>query len=417
MPQTRLTPTSETLPYSKILLFLCSFLLLGCVNVPKLLEKGKYDRAYAVALKHCTRVSAQRPYSKARYKALTQFEDAYAAVQSRDYARSLELRKTSDERRWVPLFDLYQNLYSRSLDLVDYLPDTKQLERHPGLRPAILEAQREEARRKAGAYFLAQARPSLSAAYSGEKPAARAAFEHYANALKYLPERTGTLEDTLGQLRELGTLRILLAPQPDTDYFASLAEGTRNLNEETRGWTEIVTTDNGRRVDLFAEVSYLRHGVDGPYARSSCDTYEKEVLDYVEKVKKKVKINDTTYVIKIEEIKHFKTITATVTTHEQFLRVSATALLSVYLPKGERAEWQQQLFSEESWNNEYSECSGDRRALPAFACSGSYCFPPPTGNLLSKALYGLPWQARSALIRRYFQRKSKRTKARDWVWG
>lgn len=405
------------MPYSKILLFLCSFILFGCVSVPKLLEKGKYDRAYAVALKHCTRVSAQRPFSKARDKALTQFEDAYAAVQSRDYARSLELRKTIDERRWIPLFDLYQDLYSRSLDLVDYLPDTRQLERHPGLRPAVLEAQREEARRKAGAYFLTQARPSLPAAFAGEKPAARVAFEHYVNALRYLPERTVILEDTLAQLRELGILRILLTPHQNSNYFANLEEGVRSLNEEKRGWTQLVTNDNGRRIDLFAEVSYLQHGVNGPYSSSRCDTYEKEVLDYVEKVKKKVKINDTTYVIKIEEIKHFKTIRATVTTHEQSLSVTATALLSVYQPNGQRAEWQQQLYTEESWNNEYSKCSGDRRALPAFACSGSYCFPPSTGNLLSKALYGLPWQARSALIRHYFPKTSKRRNGYRGLFG
>ncbi|WP_273444091.1 hypothetical protein [Neolewinella agarilytica] len=403
--------------YSKILLFLCSITLFGCVSVPRLLEKGKYDRAYAVALKHCTRVSAQRPYSKARQKALLQFEDAYAAVQSRDYASALELRKTTDERRWIPLYELYQNLYSRSLDLLEYLPDTRELERHPGLRPAVLEAQREEARRKAGAYFLAQARPSLPAAFAGEKPAARAAFEHYNNALKYLPERTSTLADTLSQLRELGILRILLAPHPDSDYYSILAESTQSLNETNRGWTQIVMTDNGRRVDLFAEVSYLSRGIDGPYSSSSCDVYEKEVLDYVEKVKKKVKVNDSTYVTKITEIKHFKTITATVTTHEQSLGVTATALLSVYLPNGERAEWQQELYAEEFWSNEYSVCSGDRRALPAFACAGTYQFPPSTRSLLNQALSALPWRARSALIRRYFPQRPKRTKARDKAWG
>ena len=387
------------------------------MSVPKLLEKGKYDRAYAVALKHCTRGSAQRPYSKARQKALTQFEDAYAAVQSRDYASALELRQTTDDRRWIPLYTLYQNLYSRSLDLLDYLPDTRELERHPGLRPAVLEAQREEARRKAGAYFLAQARPSLPAAFAGKKPAARVAFEHYNNALKYLPERAIALEDTIRQLRELGTLRILLTPHPDTDYFTRLAESTQSLNETNRGWTQIVMTDNGRRVDLLAEIDYLRHGVDGPYSSSSCDVYEKEVLDYVEKIKKKVKVNDTTYVTKIEEIKHFKTITATVTTYEQTMSVNATALLSVYLPNGQRADWQQEIYAEESWSNEYSKCSGDRRALPAFACSGSYCFPPSRRNLLNQALSALPWQARSLLIRRYSPKRFKRTKSRDWLWG
>ncbi|MFK8163763.1 MAG: hypothetical protein AB8H12_15060 [Lewinella sp.] len=125
-----------------LLTLLLCFLFAGCASVPKLLEKGKFEKAYVKARKHCTRGRAPK------IKRLEQFLDAYAAVQAHDHARTTEIRRRSGTEKWAPLYELYADLYDRSLDLEEIAPTAAELDRHPELLPSTLEAQREEARRK-----------------------------------------------------------------------------------------------------------------------------------------------------------------------------------------------------------------------------------------------------------------------------
>ncbi|MEL7162806.1 MAG: hypothetical protein AAFN92_18760, partial [Bacteroidota bacterium] len=293
------------LPY---FLLLCLLVPAGCANVPKLLDKGHYERAYEVALRRCTR--GRGPLKQKR---VDEFFAAYEAVQLADFTHSKSLRRRNDGEKWAELYHVYRDLYARSLDLADLFPADVNFTGNAALLPANLEARREEARRQAGNYVLEKAAPLLPAAREGYKPAARTAYHHYAEALGYLPERREKLLPVQDSLADLGTLRILLYA-PDQTEAPRLRERLRRHDPLYCYWTAIHTRDPGTRIDLEAEVVYQDYTDSGLQESSSCRTYSEKVLDHIEKKKVKVKVNDTTEVEKIIEIKHYKTVHATVET-------------------------------------------------------------------------------------------------------
>lgn len=374
-------------------LLLCSFLA-SCVSVPELLEKGKYEEAYALALKHCTR--ARAPGTKQMY----QFLDAYAAVQARDHAITKEIRRETGSQKWEALYRRYAAMHERSLVLLAVDPGGNYLSRYPHLMPARLEAEREETRRKAGAHYLALIEERLPAALSGEKPAAREAWELHQKVAELLPERNHEFAGLREELRETGTLRIILYATGG-DFDRELVGATRRLRQLDREWTSIITEETGERIDLEAEIAFTHYDESSPTETCSTSEYEEEVLDYVEKKKVEERVNDSTVVERTIEIQHFKNVYATVTNCRQDASLSAYGELRVYRPGAEQPEWIATVSSWETWSNTYSFGAGDRRALPAFSDAGSFVYPPDIGSLLAGAVQGLPGAAYKALTKRY----------------
>jgi hypothetical protein len=383
-------------------LLLC-FIFAGCASVPKLLEKGKFEKAYIKARKHCTHPNSYRGAPKIKH--LEQFLDAYAAVQARDHARTTEIRRRSGSEKWASLYELYADLYERSLDLVTIAPGTAELERHPELLPATLEAQREEARKKAGDHYLALIDPLLPPALAGEKPAAREAWSLHQEVAYFLPERNPEFRALRADLLDIGTLRILLyAGRGEFDH--ELTQGLGHFKRFDRAWTTILTRETGERIDLEAEVVFTQYSENLPTETCSTTQYEKEVLDWVERKKVKERINDSTVVEKIVVIEHFKTVYASVTECDQEAGACAFGEVRTYLPGNEQPEWVKPLSSWETWSNTYRYSEGDARALPAFPNDGAFQYPPSLHQLLSRAVAGFPYLAHNQLIREYTPRKS-----------
>ncbi|WP_020567882.1 hypothetical protein [Neolewinella persica] len=382
-----------------LLPILLCFLFAGCTSVPKLLENGEFEKAYAKARKHCTRDRAPK------IKHLEQFLDAYAAVQARDYAHTTEILRRSGSDKWAPLYELYSDLHKRSLDLVTIAPRARELERHPELLPATLEAQREDARKKAGDHYLALVRPLLQPALAGEKPAAREAWSLHQKVAYFLPERNSEFKRLRTELQDIGTLRVLLyAGSGEFDY--ELTQGLRRFKRFDRGWTTILTQAAGERIDLEAEVSFTHYSENLPTETCNTIQYEKEVLDWVERKKVKERINDSTVVEKIVVIEHYKTVYASVTECQQEAGACAFGEVRTYLPGSEQPEWISTLSSWKTWSNTYRFSDGDARALPACPTQGGYQYPPSLHELLSNAVTAFPHHARNQLIRQYAPRKS-----------
>lgn len=381
-----------------LLTLLLCLLFAGCASVPKLLEKGKFEKAYVKARKHCTRGRAPKT------KRLEQFLDAYAAVQARDHARSTEIRRRSGSAKWAPLYELYADLHERSLDLVQIAPTAGELNRHPELLPATLKVQREEARLKAGDHYLALVQPLLKPAMAGEKPAARDAWSLHQEVAYFLPERDQEFSGLRAELLDIGTLRILLYAGPG-DFEHELAQGIRRFKRFDREWTTILTQETGERIDLEAEVRFTHYSESPPTEICNTTEYEKEVLDRVERKKVKERINDTTVVEKIVVIKHFKKVYASVTECRQEAGANAFGEVRTYLPGRDRAEWVSTLSAWEKWSNTYRVAEGDVRALPACPNQGSSRYPPSLDQLLSRAVAGFPYGARNKLIKEYAPRK------------
>lgn len=386
-------------PLTLALLFLLAFFA-GCSSVPKLLEKGRIDRAYAKAAKPCTRARARnRPVKE---KKLILFRDAYAAVQSRDLSRVASLNSNDEASTWPARYRLYSNLLEKSEDLANVLPGAKEFEWQPELLPETLASRQEAARKESGKYYLLEASKHIPAARKGNKDAARDAFYDIEAALEYLPEQARYLTKLRDTLKETGTLRILLFAPLEDDWNRHLSGAIHRLRNKERAWTQVVTYRRfEQRIDLEAEVYYDTYSSSGPqYSSSSC-TYSKEVLDWIEKKKEKVKINDTTWVEQVIEIKHFKTIYAEVTTHEESLSVHAYGRLAVFLPGEEDPLWTDKIYGSDSWSTTYTTCSGDSRALPGCSCSGPPVFVPGEGELVGNAISSMPGQGRKLLFRRY----------------
>ncbi len=374
--------------------------LVGCTSVAQLLEEGRYAEAYARAAEPCTRARTQQRPLKPRQ--LLKLQATYSAVQEDDLERVTALEAANLPATWPGRYHLYTALYERSREYTDLVPPEKRQIRIK-LRPSYLAKKREAARLAAGVYYLHQAAPHLPAARRGNKDAARDAFYDIEAALDYLPERAPTLAPLLDTLAENGTLRIWLYPVGDNRFTNTLQQTTGRMRTANRDWTEITRQPfTGQQVDLEAEVSCLSSSSSGLRVSTSTEIFSKEVLDWIEKKKKKVKVNDTTWVEKIVEIKHFKTIHAEVTTHTESLEVRVDGNLVVYLPEAETPLWEKRLWASEEWSDTYTTCSGDRRALPAFSCVGpSILHRPGEWELIDRAVAKLPYGARSALFQRY----------------
>lgn len=381
--------------YLSLLTLLC-FTLFGCISVPKLLERGDYGKAYAKAYKHCTRVPAHRR----KIKHIDNFVSAYAAIQAKDQARAEDFQRLVGTEKWPKLYEVYADLYERSEDILTIAPAAAHFDRYPGLAPAYLEQQREEARRKAGDHYLALTEPFLPAARAGEKPAAREAFHLHERISYFLPERDAEFAPLRDSLRDIGTLRVFLYT-PGGEFARELDDATHRLKPFERNWTTILPFETGQRIDLEAELTFSHYIDRGASENCSTREYEEEVLDRIERKKVKERINDSTVVEKIIEIKHYIKVYASVTTCDQSASVYAYGLLNVFRPKAGVPEWRTELSAWETWSNSYRFGSGDSRALPAFANSGSPQSPPSLGYMLSRAVVGMPSQARGHLIKRY----------------
>ncbi len=366
----------------------------SCLSVPKLLDKGRFDRAYELAYKHCTRGRAPSE------KQLDHFIEAYAAIQASDQARVSSLQREPGTEKWASLYEVYDNLYGRSLDILKVSPKDAHFDRYPDLAPAHLEQLLEEARIKAGNHYLALAEDLLPAARALEKPAARKAYQLHKRIAYFLPERNAQFAALRDSLIDIGTLRILLYA-PEGEFAGEFHRVLQGLEPFKRDWTEIRSWQNGQRIDLEAELVFSDYSDSGPQQSCSTTEYAEEVLDYVEKKKVEERINDSTIVTKIVEIEHYKTVYATVTECDQSRAVRAIAYLDVYLPGRSAPVWQAELSSIDRWSNSFSSGTGDHRALPAFANSGSCSVAPSLDWMLVRAVANLPSAAQYKLKKRY----------------
>ncbi|NJC26621.1 hypothetical protein [Neolewinella antarctica] len=379
-------------------LALLVLLLTSCASVPKLLDQRKSDQAYAVAHKRASRTGRSRRPLKPRV--LEDYLTAYQQIQGRDLEITRALERQAGTFKYVQLHQRYGDLYQRSLNLLTVAPHEAEFTRYPALAPATLEQQREHARKRAGAHYLTSIDVLRPAIATGDKTAARAAFYDHQLVSKYLPERDVEFIPERSHFRDVGTLRIeLYVPRGDGDR--EMATALQNLKPLARGWTDLRTQPTDERVDLEAEVVYDSYQESGLTERCATTEHEEEVLDHIERKKVKEKVNDSTYVEKIIEIKHFKTVYATVTECEQEAMVCALGFVNVFSHGGDELRYQKDLRGVESWSNTYRSGSGDRRALPAFANSGFRQSPPRFETMLRRAMQELPGQARRAIIREY----------------
>ena len=373
-----------------------------------MLDKGRFSEAYELAYKHCTRGRAPSE------KQLDRFVAAYAAIQASDEARASSLQRAPGTEKWASLYETYDDLYNRSVDILNILPSAARFDRYPDLAPAHLEQLRENARKKAGSHYLVLVGELLQAVRALEKPAAREAHSLHKRIAYFLPERNAEFAALRDSFVDIGTLRILLYT-PGGEFASELQDVLPLLKPIRSDWTEILSRQNGKRIDLEAELVFDYSSDSGEDERCSTTEHDKEILDYIEKKEVEVRINDTTVVIQTVEIKHYKKVYASVTECKQTRSVCAYGRLDVYLPGLDDPEWRTPVSGTNSWSNKYSYGSGDARALPSFSNSGRARSSPSHSYMLSNAVTKLPSAALWQLKKRYAPKAKKSRKSGNWL--
>ena len=374
-------------------------LVTACASVPRLIERDRLDRAYELSLKRAERRLAR---GKAlRPAQLIEYLRAFDTIQTRDLETAWALERRPGAAKYDPLFRRYDALYARSEELLSVAPAEARFDIVPELYPAELERLRERARHRAATHYDSLGAPLRRAARVGDKPAARRAYALYDSVAFFSPERAGHLRPTPDSLYDVGTLRIHVYAVGDEGHDVIQRRLQRYTKPERRGWTEVTAWPTGQRVDLEAELSFAEANYSGVSERCSDRDYSKEIVDYIEKKRVKVEVNDSTTVEKIVEVKHYKTIRATVVTCDQSASARATGEVRVYAAGEDRVLWREELSASCSWSDTYKYTEGDERAVPGSAPSQRPGTAPSRGSMVADAQAGLGRVGWRAVMGRY----------------
>ena len=372
----------------RLLLFLLPLWLLVACGPPA----NPLQRDFQYTLEQVERQRAPRTRSMGRLLA------AFDAAQSADYRAAWQLDSTAAADRWPELYTLYRDMHQRLAAVVDYFPLNAPTDYRGGYGLRELERRTEDARLASGQYYLARIEAGTRAARAGDKAAARRAYYDLEQALYFLPERGDVLTPLREELRLLGTVRVAVRITGEAELVTAAADlGTFDVGAED-DWLVIDFRDTGPPPDYTADLQLTSLSEYGPREDSDVNIYQEEVLDYIEKVEYEERINDSTVVTKVKEIEHYKIIEGRVEEITQSYSIHVSGELGVYDAGGGVVRFPERIRGTASWENEYSVCSGDRAALPAFACSGSSEWPPRFERMLERALDNLRYRTVGRLL-------------------
>ncbi|MFK8006762.1 MAG: hypothetical protein AB8H03_10335 [Saprospiraceae bacterium] len=381
-----------------IIYFSLIFLLLISCNRPmKLLEKGKDEKALKSSLQRLKR-------GKVKPALVDVFEQSFYNVTDKDAQIISEMRNAGQPKLWLKIREKAIDIDNRQLKVEQiaqriakkgYFPD---LDFYPA-RNLI-----EEATDNVALYYYAQALEFIPAARNGEKRAARKAYAQILNCRKYRPKFKDTpeLED---EMYELGTTNILV--QPVASNLNERLEGQlldgffyKNKFPKTYKWKVIhLEKPSGTNIDFYAEFYFDNLRESGCYTNQASCSNTKTVQAGCE-IKKEWSEKDSAYVEVTVPI--FKDVTVFVTTYEQNLDTSLELFCDLINTKTNQRIKTFSIYRSNSWDNTYSEVSGDHRALTLFCSDSGGCFryPPDPINL---------WISAACSTRRSFIKKLKRS--------
>ncbi|MEL7425528.1 MAG: hypothetical protein AAFN81_21235 [Bacteroidota bacterium] len=360
-------------------LFLTVLLASSCVNPLKLLDAEDYERAYKVSKRQLAqRIRRDKPASTGE---LVTLHDSYFKLQDRTIQQITDLHEEGQPSRWLRIYPLYIELLERHMEVQTYT----HLYTHFTFRydRSSLERLIEQSRLNAGAYCFDQAATSFPAARANEKIAARTAYRWLLRALKYVPE-DNSYQDHLAEMYDWGTVRIFVqglsyfnpAWFPLETTFAS-----SGLLLHHRDWIEVHYNNAvQRRIDYEAIVDVTEVYVGRNEEVESTECFSAEVITGYRTETKKV-WQDSVWVEKKEEVPIYTTVTATITTVEQYKEAWSRAQIQLIPVAGLRPGTWWNTAPSVDWSNTYEVCSGDDRALPS-SCSGSCAFYPSDRSMV-----------------------------------
>ncbi len=369
------------------------FLLLSCVDALKILEAGEYDRAYKVSKRQLDqRMRRDKPAANGT---LVTLHDSYLALQDRAIRQIGDLQAEAHPGRWLRIYPLYIELLDRHVDVQPYAhlyPEFPFRYDQPSLERLM-----EHVRLAAGDYCFQKAASSFLAARANQKLAAREAYAWLLRALEYVPE-DDSYRNHLAEMRDLGTVRVLVQAigylNPNWHSLeASFASASSVLYNGD--WLQInYLNAGGWRIDYEATLDVTSLYVSMDYEDRSSECFSAEVITGY-RTETKSEWQDSVWVKVEEEVPIYETVTATITTVEQYKEATASGQIQIIPVAGLRPGGQWGASEYVDWSNTFEICSGDERALPS-SCSGSDAFHPSDWDMVHQLACAL----RGSLIRR-----------------
>ncbi len=363
-------------------LSLVALCFLSCDASRRLIERGRYEKAYELSLK-------QLHYGKVKLKQIVNLEVSFKKLNERDEQDILLKKSQGQAAEWPAIHHLYMRLRLRQKAL---LPVMRRLD---GLGYKLMidwvswEEEIKEATDNTALYYYTEAQNNLKAARVGNRLAARQAYEDLNNCQAYRPGYKD-VAILLPEARQLGVTNIrVIADDPERnldyeDWHRALIERIPRLKKLK--WKAFY-----REGDPVSDIHFncfVRW--DEPYVSSdeiitSDCTQSKEVEDGYT-IKKEWSATDSAFV-DVKEIQ-YKTITGTVETFEQKKSASIKLKYRIVDISSSMLVASDMIWGSDSWSNTYSKTSGDSNALDG-SCSSSMGFCeifPGDDTMLSQAV-------------------------------
>ncbi|MCB0628823.1 MAG: hypothetical protein KDD15_03805 [Lewinella sp.] len=371
-----------------LLLIFFPFIFFTCVQPAKLIEQGEYARALKIS-------STQLRHGRIKATELATLETSFFLLTKQDSQRVADLQATGQPEVWPEIFQLAGQIDRRQEEVYALLQELSGSEYYPNIIFYPAKALVEEAAEKSALYHYANAQEFIPSGRAGDRLLARQAYDELIKSLYYVPAFKDA-KSLSEEMRELGTTHLLLNPiaHPRWDTFHPWAVDNLLWGHdfpERLGWL-IVYLEPGTapKIDCEADFYFSTLSVSSNRESRSTCTSTKEVEDgYI--IKKVWSEKDSAYV-EVKEIK-YTTVSGTITTIQQEKDAEASLRFTVIDADTYEPLSTDHLWGNADWSNEYSEQSGDSRALPG-SCStvaGTCSMYPFDGSLLSEAVSNLRW--------------------------
>jgi hypothetical protein len=364
-------------------------LLHSCAPPVKLLVDGQYEKAYRNTI---SQLRNGLPANEARRLVL---EASYLQLFEAETAKEQALLNHDDDDRWIDLAEIYRQMKKRRAEAQRWLPADI------GYSADRLEFLHADAARRAHDFCVAEAENRADEARSGDKSAARQAFNLLQIGGGYAalsPELQGFRQE----MQRAGTYTLWV------NYVADDAtrRWTQGLHRgfyapKTYNWLEILHEQPqdrpaDYRIDAVLESVYASPESQSVSSRSVC----KEIQDGEDIVWETVKVNDSTTVQVEKRIPRMITVTATITQVTQTKNAEVRMRYRLYREQDNVLLDEWALGNTDSFCNTYESYYGDLRAVDS-CCSGVAQLPPSDHDMIQSAVAGLRRQLDRYLTREF----------------
>ncbi|MCB9267409.1 MAG: hypothetical protein H6558_20495 [Lewinellaceae bacterium] len=229
---------------------LAIFALSSCTSPQKLLESGNYDQAVYLAVK---RLSGKK---NKKDKYVLALEEAFEKANERDMRLAERLKREGRPENWTKINDAYRRVRSRQERVAPLLPLISKEGIKADFRFVRVDELEYESRQKAADYYYARAQSWMEDARSGDKLAARRAYEELDKIDQYFRDYKdkAALKQSAHQL---GTTHVLVRLENRSRSILPVGLereirriGVRDLNS----FWQVYYTEQAKGVDFDYEV-------------------------------------------------------------------------------------------------------------------------------------------------------------------